>query len=97
MKEINTPNKKIIRLTELIYLKPAKIIIITKQSPEALDKIYCRIPGKKWHAQVDKGFDSIRPERAEVPGNDSAPVMANQEDLVDTQMVEKADKVAKCQ
>lgn len=80
--------------TKLIYLEPAKIIIVTKQSPEAIPEIYGRVPGKKWHAQVDNGFDTVRPEPGEVPNHHGSPVMADQEDPVDTQMVKKADEVA---
>lgn len=75
-------------------LKPANIVIITKQSLETLNRLSGGVPGTESDAQVDQGLDPIRPEQAEVPGNDSPPVMPHQEHVVDTQMIKQTDEVA---
>ena len=66
---------------------------MTKHSPQSIYRIYSRVPRKPHDTRVDQCFDSVRPKQAKIPGYDSSPVMANQEDLVDTQMVNKANKV----
>lgn len=75
-------------------LKPAEIVIIAKQSPEAVDILEGWVPGQEGDAEVDDGLDPVGPEQAEIPSGHSSPVVAHQEDLVDTQMIKKPNEIA---
>ena len=77
----------------LNHLKPADIVIITKQSPETLQRLSFWVPRTIRQAHVDQGLDPVRLEQTKIPGHHSPPVMANQESLVNTQMVKEANKV----
>lgn len=77
----------------MIYLEPANIVIITKQGPQTIDRLSLWVPGTEGHTHVDQGLHPVRPEQAEPPGNDGAPVMADQEDSVNTQIVKEANEV----
>lgn len=48
----------------------------------------------KYNASINQGLDPVRSEQAKVPGDDSAPVVSNEEDLVDGEGVEEADEVS---
>lgn len=60
---------EVLKLVKAIYLKPANIVIFTKQSLESLDGFPNRVPRTEGHAHVDQGFDSVRAEQAELPGD----------------------------
>ena len=44
--------------------------------------------------QIDQSFDSIGPEKAKVPSHHRAPIVANQENFLDSEMIEEADEVS---
>ena len=75
-------------------LKPANIIIVAEQSPEALNGLSGGVSGREGDAHVDQSFDSVGPQEAKVPGHDGTPVVADDEGLVDGEVVEEADEVA---
>ena len=76
------------------HLKSANIVIISEQCSEGLERFDRRVPGLKRDAHVDQSLDAVGPEQAEAPGDDCAPVVANQEDLVQAQGVKEANEVA---
>lgn len=83
------PNK-----TFPIYLKPANIVIISKQGSKPINRLSFRIPGTESNAHVDQALNSIRPEQTEPPSNHSPPVMGHQEHLLNTQMAKQAHQVS---
>ncbi|KAI7985651.1 hypothetical protein LOK49_LG14G01891 [Camellia lanceoleosa] len=52
------------------------------------------MPGLKRNAHVDESFDSVRAEQAEGPGDNGAPIVTDEENLVEIQGVEKGDEIA---
>lgn len=66
----------------------------TKQILQGLRGIFRRIYRWERDAQSNKSLDSIGPEQSEGPGDDSPPIVADQENAIDGEMVEKADEVA---
>ncbi|PON52377.1 hypothetical protein PanWU01x14_209710 [Parasponia andersonii] len=75
-------------------LKPAYVEILPDKSSKPLvEGFNLRIHANESNTEVDQTFDPFRPEQAEGPSQGSSQIVANQEDLVDTEMVQKANKV----
>lgn len=79
---------------EKSYLESANVEIITKLIPQELNGISGWISRSERDAQRNKSLDSFRAEQSECPGDSSPPIVADQENTIDGEIVEKAEEVA---
>lgn len=93
IRKINQNAERKKRKRREIDLKSAYIVIIAEQNSHRFNGLPHWVSRPKHHTHVYQSFDSIRPEQAKLPGDGGAPVVTDEEDLVETEGVEEGDEV----
>ncbi|KAL8171421.1 hypothetical protein V2J09_023225 [Rumex salicifolius] len=78
------------RRMDLVY----DVIIVAVASLERGNRRAFRIPSPISNAQIDQSPNFIRPEQAQMPGHNSAPVVADDEHLVLAELVDERHQIA---
>lgn len=65
----------------IAHLESADVVLIPVCGAEVLKRLDAGPPGHEGNAEVDERAHPIRPQQAEVPRHDGAPVVADNEHL----------------